>query len=326
MSSGERDPSIDNDILEQQQDERASLRSVSRESEPEFIEDPVSQDPPKEPSFIEEEDIVDDIKEPSPVQSTEELKPEEVSEKTLSKPVPVMEEFKPVKTHIPVKQPKTEYDTIPNESGIDGLSAPLIVKNSKQVRETIVRTKDEKGRKIYSGGTIAFDDDSFLSKILFFHLNKIIDAGNKKPYDFDMLYELDDELLYADYKGFEEFFNKNKKKYEKDVIKSVFDYNKKYMWMGNVIFFFRYFLECSFPLLLKGFLNWFTVDKSNLDLSIGFIYATLITVFIILRSYCGLLSDYILEIANGRLKNQLRVRIILLTYSFISPFKDLDLL
>jgi hypothetical protein len=41
------------------------------------------------------------------------------------------------------------------------------------------------------------------------HLNKIIKNGNRTPYRFDMLYELDDELLYADYVEFDKFFRKN---------------------------------------------------------------------------------------------------------------------
>jgi hypothetical protein len=66
-----------------------------------------------------------------------------------------------------------------------------------------------------------------------------------------MLYELDDEFLYADYIKFEEFFNKNIDKYAKDPLQGVLDYNWKYLFLVNFIFIFRYFLECSFPLLLK---------------------------------------------------------------------------
>jgi hypothetical protein len=128
-----------------------------------------------------------------------------------------------------------------------------------------------------------------------------------------MLYELDDEFLYEDYRGFEKFFKKNQKKYEKDVLASILDYNGKYIMMANLIFVCRYFLECSFPLLLKQMLNWIELeDNGNLDMTDGYLYAGLISFFVILRSYCGLLSDYILEIVNARIRNNLRVKILIL--------------
>jgi hypothetical protein len=55
-------------------------------------------------------------------------------------------------------------------------------------------------------------------------------------------------------------------------------------------------------------LNWIELeDNGDLDMNEGFLYATLISLFIVLRSYCGLLGDYILEIVNGRIRNNLRV-------------------
>lgn len=86
---------------------------------------------------------------------------------------------------------------------------------------------DNQGRQIFSSGNIGFEDESFLRKIFFLHLNKIVNRGAKTPYRFDMLYELDDQLLYADYKDFEVFFRKNQQKYKKDVLGAVFSYTKR---------------------------------------------------------------------------------------------------
>ena len=76
----------------------------------------------------------------------------------------------------------------------------------------------------------------------------------------------------------------------------------------RIVYVFRYFLECSFPLLLKEMLTWFEIeDDGNLKMYEGYIAAGLISIFMLLRSYSGLLADYILEIVNGRIRNCLRV-------------------
>jgi hypothetical protein len=57
-------------------------------------------------------------------------------------------------------------------------------------------------------------------------------------------------------------------------------------------------------------LNWIELeDNGNLNMNEGYLYATLMSLFIILRSYTGLLGDYILEIVNARIRNNLRVRV-----------------
>lgn len=167
---------------------------------------------------------------------------------------------------------------------------------------------DEKGRKIYECGNIGFEDEGFFSKIFFFHLNKIVDRGSKTPYKFNMLYQLDDQLLYADFEEFNAFFNKNLTKYKKDVLGAVFDINKRYFALAHVVFFFRYIGECSFPLLIKQILNWFELEANEgASMTDGYYYAGMITLFVFLRSYCGLFADYVYDTINARVRNLLRV-------------------
>lgn len=105
-----------------------------------------------------------------------------------------------------------------------------------------------------------------------------------------------------------EFFNKNQQKYKKDVLQAVFDYSRKYWILTWIIFLCRYILECSFPLLIKAILNWFELENSGgATMSEGYYYATMITVFVFVRSYCGNFSDYVIEIINTRVRSNIRV-------------------
>lgn len=195
-----------------------------------------------------------------------------------------------------------------NQGPSSGIRKPLLeardLGNAKQKRKTV----DEKGRQIYSSGKIGFEDESFFSKIFFLHLNKIVDRGSKTPYKFEMLYELDDQLLYADFEEFNAFFSKNIEKYKKDVLGAIFAYNRKYFALAHVAFFFRYVGECSFPLLIKQILNWFELQAAGqATMFDGYYYAAMITVYVFVRSYCGLFADYIYDTINARVRNLFRV-------------------
>lgn len=283
------------------------------------------QDPSEEVKEFEldEPEIEDQSEEQTPSKSTEdpiidEAQPQETDPSPIKEAQ--IEENEDLQTDHGAPEEPIVVESLPNEDDGDNIRAPLIKKKKKRVKRSRPRPKkDRKGRKIYSSGNIGWDDGGFVQKTLFMHFNKIIKRGNKTPYSFDMLYELDDELLYADYIKFEKFFNKNHKKYSKDVLGAVYAYNRRYMWMINFLFVFKYFLECSFPLLLKQLLNWIELeDNGDLDMNEGLLYAALISLFIMLRSYCGLLADYIIEIVNGRIKNNLRVSHSLFQESLIS--------
>lgn len=323
MNSGsEKDPSQDlnqsgsADLEEPQQLSNSGsgepeVESPEQDPEPEVEEEPVEVEDPAPEVSEEEPEVQPEVEEEESIHKSEEPIEDAPTEQTGQQSLPEVEQD-PLPSNLETSHDLPEVlETQPNEEAGDDLKAPLIARSpTKKQNKVAIRkpTTDKKGRQVYKSGMIAFDDDSFISKTLFFHLNKIVNAGNKEPYKFNMLYELDDEFLYADYIGFEKFFKQNQKKYEKDVLAAVFAYNSKYIWIANIVFVFRYFLECSFPLLLKQMLNWIELeDNGNLDMTDGYVYATLISLFVVLRSYCGLLTDYILEIVNARIRNNLRV-------------------
>jgi len=195
-----------------------------------------------------------------------------------------------------------------DQGQISEIRKPLLEAKAPTGQKLKRKTVDERGRQIYSSGKIGFEDESFFSKIFFLHLNKIVNRGSKTPYKFDMLYELDDQFLYADYEEFNAFFNKNIEKYRKDVLGAIFTYNRKYFALAHVAFFFRYVGECSFPLLIKQILNWFELQAAGeATMFDGYYYAAMITVYVFIRSYCGLFADYIYDSINARVRNLFRV-------------------
>jgi len=62
------------------------------------------------------------------------------------------------------------------------LSTPLLTQIRKEPSKAKKDLVDSKGRKIYAGGTIGFEDEGFFKKSLFLHLNKIIQTGIKSPF------------------------------------------------------------------------------------------------------------------------------------------------
>ena len=53
-----------------------------------------------------------------------------------------------------------------------------------------------------------------ISKFFFFNLNKLINSGSRKPYQFDMLYGIDKSYTYeGSYQRFNEFVEANKDAY-----------------------------------------------------------------------------------------------------------------
>ena len=61
----------------------------------------------------------------------------------------------------------------------------------------------------------------------------------------------------------------------------------------------------SFPVILKMMLEW--IEEENPVMSKGYIIATMISLALLFRSYVGLMGDYLLELANAKIRNSVRV-------------------
>lgn len=62
----------------------------------------------------------------------------------------------------------------------------------------------------------------------------------------------------------------------------------------------------SFPVILKLMLEW--IEEENPDMQQGYIIAGMISLALLLRSYVGLIGDYLLELANAKIRNSVRVK------------------
>lgn len=61
----------------------------------------------------------------------------------------------------------------------------------------------------------------------------------------------------------------------------------------------------SFPIFLKYMLDW--VKEEDAELKEGYMIAGGISIALLFRSYAGLLSDYIIELVNAKVRNCIRV-------------------
>jgi hypothetical protein len=78
-----------------------------------------------------------------------------------------------------------------------------------------------------------------LSQIFYSYVKKVIRAGEQRPFDFDMLYKVDDKFLYADYQNFEPYFDDNKDKYEDDFLELLKRYARFEIWIFDLMTFFK---------------------------------------------------------------------------------------
>ena len=83
-------------------------------------------------------------------------------------------------------------------------------------------------------------DKSCCSKMAFGHLSQIVERGKKQPYQYDMLFKLDDSWLSADFPIFRRFYEENRERYKEDFLGLVLKYNSKYLWIAWCGYIFRY--------------------------------------------------------------------------------------
>lgn len=78
--------------------------------------------------------------------------------------------------------------------------------------------------------------------------------------------------------------------------------------MVNILACFRYLLEGAVPVLVKSILDWFQLQADGAaEMSEGYYYALLLMLYSLVRSYSGMLADYICESTNVRITNDIRV-------------------
>lgn len=67
----------------------------------------------------------------------------------------------------------------------------------------------------------------------------MVDIGNEKTFEFNMLYKVMDIMLYKEYENFKVFFKKNKEKYTGNLFGLLTKYSLKYLIYANIVIFFR---------------------------------------------------------------------------------------
>lgn len=105
----------------------------------------------------------------------------------------------------------------------------------RKMNESLIKQREVKNVE----GKKRFFHGSWLFRAFFFHLSSIINAGNKKPYSYDMLFKLEDEFLYKDFENFGVFYENNKKKYKNDFFGLILKYCRKYIFIVQVSYILR---------------------------------------------------------------------------------------
>jgi len=146
------------------------------------------------------------------------------------------------------------------------------------------------------------------SKLFFSHLAKMIQVGSKEPYRYDMLFKMEDRMMYAhDYPKFEEFVEQNKEKYKDDFLGLVYKFHWPLHMRGMIFNFFRYFSTFLFPYLLKRFI---TYVKDEGDLKDGLLWGGLLILNLVTQVMVSLWGYFNLENATLVVKNTMRVDLI----------------
>ena len=92
-------------------------------------------------------------------------------------------------------------------------STTALSKEKKPASNTQSKTIDS--LKDSKNGSVSVLSGNFISRFLMLNLTKIITEGNKKPYQFDMLFGLPKKFTYrGDYPKFEAYIEKYKDSYK----------------------------------------------------------------------------------------------------------------
>ena len=153
-----------------------------------------------------------------------------------------------------------------------------------------------------------FEDGSKCTRCCFWHLTKVIVAGNKEDYDFKDLFECEEKILYADFHNFKKFFDTNPKKFQGKFFEGLINYTKKTVRKTTYLYILTYILEMSFPVILKALLDW--IELTEFEMTEGYLYAALISFCIFMRSFVVLHADYSTEYTNAIIRNATRSMIV----------------
>ena len=114
-----------------------------------------------------------------------------------------------------------------------------------------------------------------LSTIFFLYLNKIINLGEKKRFELDMLYKVPNFLKYQDkFPKFREFYTKIFQSNPKVSFFTVILRYQFWMWMnGSIRYMMPFMFQLFLPMAVKYYLKWLTEVDSSVSDTIGILSA-----------------------------------------------------
>ena len=153
---------------------------------------------------------------------------------------------------------------------------------------------------------IELQERGILNHVLFLFLNKVINSGSERPYDFDMLYKPHEQFTHK--YNFKNFTNRLEKAHSGNKSKRFYDILLDHVmypdyWISDLLLGLCYIIQTPVPWLAKKLIEW--IEDPDADARNGWIYAAWI---------CGLVSARLLIFHQGlymkcRIESQMAVSI-----------------
>lgn len=156
----------------------------------------------------------------------------------------------PAEKQPPNPNPKSTHSTIP--------ASKIATKEKKQSHLQYQELSPVETFKQTQPQNAYFFEKGFFNYWLYNFINKAINIGQTKSFDFDMLYRPPDDLNYEQvYPKFVEFYKKSKKTYPKR--KFYFTLLKflgsDFIWGGSLKII-SYVIQIPLPFLIQKYLDW----------------------------------------------------------------------